>query len=208
MAAGCVCYCLRVVRWNGGRGFSWTCTERTFSTLLTTAEEDDTGFMALCAERMRRPSSWHPIWIQKVLHMAFICVGMCFRIGSKTTNIKKHLLLWCEGRACSCVCLRSLCLFVRVEMTGCDFVPGVTRRLAAHNRYDKVTNVGWVFLTERMRDERHQRANNLNSSVPGPRHVSGGTSVTMIAINPAATSAHTHTHTLLHSLVASLCLRQ
>lgn len=144
----------------------------TFSTLLTMAEEDNTGFMALCAERMRRPSSWHPIWIQKVLHMAFICVGMCFRIGSKTTNIKKHLLLWCEERACSCVSVFPE-TFAHVEMAGCDFVLGVTRRLAAHDHYDKVTTVGWVFLTGRMRDERHQHANNLNSSFPGPRHVSG-----------------------------------
>lgn len=61
------------------------------------------GFMALPAETMRRPSSWHPIWILKVLHMAFIWAGMCFRIGSKTTNIKKHLLLWCTERERQCV---------------------------------------------------------------------------------------------------------
>lgn len=61
------------------------------------------GFMALSAETIRRPSSWHPIWILKVLHMAFICAGMCFRIGSKTTNIKKHLLLWCTEREGECV---------------------------------------------------------------------------------------------------------
>lgn len=50
-----------------------------------------------------------------------------------------------------CVC--ALCVrfperFVHVEMAGCDFVLGVTRRLAAHGHYDKVTNVGWVFLRE------------------------------------------------------------
>lgn len=61
------------------------------------------GFMALSAETMRRPSSWHPIWILKVLHMAFICAGMCFRIGSKTTNIKKHQLLRCTERERECV---------------------------------------------------------------------------------------------------------
>lgn len=163
-----MCYCLRVATWNGGRGFSSRCFASrvlrsdfvyvgTFSTLLTTAEEDNTGFVALCAERMRRPSSWHPVWIQKVLHMAFICVGMCFRIGSKTTNIKKHLFAVVRRRERVRVCLRSWCLFAHVEMAGCDFVLGVTRRLAAHHHYDKVTNVGWVFLTERMRDERHQR---------------------------------------------------
>lgn len=133
-----VCYCLRVVRRNGGRGFSsrWFALSvlhpdfvyaGTFSTLLTTAEGDNTGFMALCAERMRRPSSWHPVWIQKVLHMVFICVGMCFRIGSKTTNIKKHLLLRCEDRACPCVFALLVSsvfpeTFAHVEMAGCDFV--------------------------------------------------------------------------------------
>lgn len=59
----------------------------TFSTLLSMGEEDNLGFMALSEETMRRPSSWHPIWILKVLHMAFICAGMCFRIGSKTTTV-------------------------------------------------------------------------------------------------------------------------
>lgn len=117
-----VCYCLRVATWNGGRGFSSRCFALrvlhsdfvyvgTFSTLLTTAEEDNTGFMALCAERMRRPSSWHPVWIQKVLHMALICVGMCFRIGSKTTNIKKHLFAVVRRQSVFvCVCAPGVCL--------------------------------------------------------------------------------------------------
>lgn len=146
----------RVPRWFALRVLHSECVYvGTFSTLLTMAEEDDTGFMALCAERMRRPSSWHPIWIQKVLHMAFICVGMCFKIGSKTTNIKKHLLLWCKERVCSCVFALLVSVFpetfARVKMAGCDFVLGVTQQLAAHDHHDKVTNVGWVFLMERER---------------------------------------------------------
>ena len=68
-------------------------------------EEDNMAFMALSAETMRRPSSWHPIWMLEVLHMAFICVGMCIRIGSKTANIKKHLLLCCKESVCMCVVL-------------------------------------------------------------------------------------------------------
>lgn len=121
-----------------------------FSTLLTVGEEDNTAFMAVCAETMRRPSSWH----LRVLHMALICGGMSFRIGSKTANIEKHLLPRRNKRVCAlCVCFPHR--FVHVEVVGCDFVFGVTRRLAAHDHYDKVTNVGWLFLTERMRDERH-----------------------------------------------------